>query len=126
MKPAKIHLKVPPGVDEGTQLKVTGEGEAGRQGGPRGNLYVRIHVKPHDEFRREGDDVIYQKSIMATNWIGTTKKVDFPSSIILHEICHGIIIIDSNTKEYILTKGQRIKYQKGYRKGENGGDFHNI
>jgi molecular chaperone DnaJ len=63
MKPAKIHLKVPPGVDEGTQLKVTGEGEAGRQGGPRGNLYVKIHVKPHSYFQREGDDVIYQKTI---------------------------------------------------------------
>jgi molecular chaperone DnaJ len=53
-----IKVKVPPGVDNGSRLRVAGEGEAGTRGGPRGDLYVYIHVKPHKVFKREGDDLI--------------------------------------------------------------------
>lgn len=55
-KTRKLGVKIPPGVDSGTRLKLTGEGEAGGQGGPRGDLYVHIAVKPHEFFeRREAD-----------------------------------------------------------------------
>lgn len=53
-----IKVKIPPGVDDGTRLRRAGEGEAGVRGGPPGDLYVYIHVKPHRLFRREGDDII--------------------------------------------------------------------
>lgn len=53
-----INVKIPPGVDNGSRLRVAGEGEAGVRGGPRGDLYVYIHVKPHRTFKREGDDLI--------------------------------------------------------------------
>lgn len=53
-----IHVKIPAGVDSGTRLRVTGEGESGLRGGPRGDLYVYIYVKPHKIFFREGNDVI--------------------------------------------------------------------
>jgi len=49
---------VPPGVDNGSRLRIAGEGEAGTRGGPPGDLYVYIHVKQHNLFRREGDDLI--------------------------------------------------------------------
>lgn len=53
-----IHVKIPAGVDNGTRLRVSGEGESGLRGGPRGDLYVYIYVKPHKIFSREGNDVI--------------------------------------------------------------------
>jgi|Deesub1362A_J573_1020465.scaffolds.fasta_scaffold00252_6 molecular chaperone DnaJ len=52
-----VTLKVPPGVDTGIRLKVTGEGEAGSYGGPPGDLYVMITVKPHPFFKRKGNDL---------------------------------------------------------------------
>ena len=54
----KIQTKVPAGVDTGVRMRISGEGEAGHRGGPRGDLYVEIHVKPHELFTREGDNLV--------------------------------------------------------------------
>ena len=54
----KIKVKVPPGVSSGTRLRVQGEGEAGGSGGPRGDLFIFINVRPHPIFKREGYDII--------------------------------------------------------------------
>jgi molecular chaperone DnaJ len=54
---ATVKVKIPAGVDNGLRLRVTGEGEAGEGGGPRGDLYVDIEVKAHAHFEREGDDL---------------------------------------------------------------------
>lgn len=62
-RPRTIHVKIPAGVDTGTRLRVPGEGEAGLRGGPRGDLYVYISVRPHRFFRREGNDVICEVPI---------------------------------------------------------------
>ncbi len=51
----RITLKIPPGVDHGSQLRLRGEGEPGEHGGPPGDLFVVIHVERHDFFSREGD-----------------------------------------------------------------------
>jgi len=56
----KIHLTIPGGVDTGSRLRVQGEGEQGLRGGPPGDLYVVIHVEPHEFFEREGDDLYCQ------------------------------------------------------------------
>ncbi len=53
----KLNVKIPPGMDADSRLKMTGEGEAGERGGPAGNLYVRIVVKPHEIFGRQGSDI---------------------------------------------------------------------
>ena len=53
-----VSVKIPAGVDTGSRLRLTNEGEAGRQGGPRGDLYVFIHVEPHDFFERDNSDII--------------------------------------------------------------------
>jgi molecular chaperone DnaJ len=52
-----LSVKVPAGVDEGDQIRLAAEGEAGEQGGPAGDLYVEIRIKPHPIFKREGDDL---------------------------------------------------------------------
>jgi molecular chaperone DnaJ len=56
-------VTVPPGVDQGTQIRVVGEGEPGDQGGPPGNLYVVLDVEPHPVFQRRGDDVLLELQI---------------------------------------------------------------
>jgi molecular chaperone DnaJ len=55
---SKMSVKIPPGVDEGTQIRLAGEGEAGERGGPTGNLYVVVSVKSHPIFQREGTDLL--------------------------------------------------------------------
>ena len=55
---SKIKLRIPPGVDTGSRLRSSGNGEAGLRGGPQGDLYVVLHVKPHEIFQRDGDDLI--------------------------------------------------------------------
>ncbi|MEO1034676.1 MAG: molecular chaperone DnaJ [Pseudomonadota bacterium] len=53
----KLAVKVPAGVDDGDRIRLTGEGEAGRNGGPPGDLYVEIRLAPHRLFEREGADL---------------------------------------------------------------------
>lgn len=53
-----VVVSVPPGMDTGMRLRVAGEGEAGLRGGPRGDLYIFIHVRPHPVFQREGRDLL--------------------------------------------------------------------
>jgi len=51
----KLAVKIPPGVDNGDRIRLSGEGEAGRNGGPPGDLYVEVHVRAHEIFEREGE-----------------------------------------------------------------------
>jgi molecular chaperone DnaJ len=52
-----LNVKVPPGVDTGDRIRLSGEGEAGADGGPTGDLYVQVSVKEHEFFQREGRDL---------------------------------------------------------------------
>jgi molecular chaperone DnaJ len=56
----RVAVKIPGGVDSGSRLRLTGEGEPGSYGGPPGDLYVFIHVEHHDFFERDGTNVICQ------------------------------------------------------------------
>jgi molecular chaperone DnaJ len=56
-KTRTLSVKVPAGVDDGDRIRLSGEGEAGRNGGPPGDLYVEIRVNPHKIFAREGADL---------------------------------------------------------------------
>jgi len=57
-KAVKIQLRIPAGVDTGARLRSSGNGEAGSRGGQSGDLYVVLHVKSHEIFQRDGDDLI--------------------------------------------------------------------
>jgi molecular chaperone DnaJ len=60
---SKITLKIPAGVDTGTRLRSSGNGEGGGHGGPPGDLYVVLHLKPHEIFQRDGDDLVCEVPI---------------------------------------------------------------
>jgi molecular chaperone DnaJ len=56
-------VPIPGGVDNGTQIRLSGEGQPGANGGPNGNVYLEIQVKPHKFFRRKGDDILLDLTI---------------------------------------------------------------
>ena len=73
-----ITVRIPPGVANGYRMRVAGKGNAGRSGGPAGDLYLIISVRPHDFFRREGNDIVCTVPITVTEAaLGT--KIEVPS-----------------------------------------------
>jgi molecular chaperone DnaJ len=71
-----LQVTVPPGIDEGHQIRLSNEGEIGPRGGPAGSLYVAVHVAPHASLKREGTELIYEASVgLAQAALGTTITV---------------------------------------------------
>jgi molecular chaperone DnaJ len=58
-----LNVKIPPGVDNDTQIRLTAEGSPGIDGGPPGNLYVVLHVEKHEFFQRRNDDILLELEI---------------------------------------------------------------
>lgn len=84
-----IKLKIDKGVDNGFEYRLRGEGEAGALGGPPGDLLVVVHIKPHQRFTRDGNDLITSAKIsfvqaalgtsIEINSIGGPQKLDIPA-----------------------------------------------
>lgn len=69
--PKTIEVTIPAGVDDGTRIRVSGQGDAGIRGGPAGDLYIYVHLKPHDLFQRNGHDLLCRAPIsMITAAVG--------------------------------------------------------
>ncbi len=74
----RLTVDVPPGANSGTQIRYSGEGEPGQNGGPHGNLYIVIGVKPHKYFRRQGDDLWVEVAVnMVQAALGA--EISFPT-----------------------------------------------
>ncbi|WEK47028.1 MAG: molecular chaperone DnaJ [Candidatus Andeanibacterium colombiense] len=73
----KLEVAIPPGVDNGTRIRLSGKGEAGPHGAPPGDLYIFIHVKQHAVFEREGTDLFTRIPISFTN-AALGGKVEIP------------------------------------------------
>lgn len=65
-KKRTLNIRIPAGVDTGSRVRVSGEGEAGPNGGPSGDLYVVTHVKKHPIFERQGNDLVLLANISVT------------------------------------------------------------
>ncbi|UAK23026.1 molecular chaperone DnaJ [Sphingomonas nostoxanthinifaciens] len=65
-KSKTLEVRIPPGVDEGTRIRMSGEGEAGARGGPAGDLYIFLHVQRHSVFEREGTSLFARAPISIT------------------------------------------------------------
>ena len=73
-----LSVKIPPGVDDGDRIRLSGEGEQGVNGGPPGDLYVQMQVKPHAVFQREGNDLHCEMPVsFATAALGS--EIDIPT-----------------------------------------------
>ncbi|MCK0128383.1 molecular chaperone DnaJ [Erythrobacter sp. F6033] len=87
-----LAVEIPPGVDTGTRIRLSGKGEAGQRGAPPGDLYIFIHVKPHAVFEREGTTLATRIPVSFTTAAlggsvdipdldGSTNTVDIPTGI---------------------------------------------
>lgn len=74
----KLKINIPPGVETGSRLRVSGEGEAGVNGGPTGDLYVILHIRNHSIFHREGNDIYCDTPIDFTT-AALGGKIDVPT-----------------------------------------------
>ncbi len=77
-KTKKVSIKIPAGVNTGARMRLRGEGEGGRKGGPPGDLYVIVHVEEHEFFQRDGD-VIYCKFPVSMVKAALGCKVEIPT-----------------------------------------------
>lgn len=113
----KIAIKIPPGVDNGSRLRVANEGEPGVLGGPKGDLYVYIYVRPHKEFERSGNDVISHVNIsFAQAALGATVQVNTLDGKVELKIPEG-----TQTGTAFRVKGKGIPY---LRNPKQRGDQH--
>ncbi|WP_298706792.1 molecular chaperone DnaJ [uncultured Veillonella sp.] len=113
----ELEVKIPAGVDNGSRLRVSNEGEPGVNGGPKGDLYVYIYVRPSNEFERQGNEVISKVDItFAQAALGTTIMVNTIDGKVDLKIPAGI---QSGT--ILRIKGKGIPY---LRNPKQRGDQH--
>ncbi len=114
MNKTRTKVKVPAGVDYGNKLRVAGMGEAGTGGGPTGDLIIAIHVKSHEIFEREGDDLFCDVPIKFTlAALGGTIDVPTLSGKAALKIAAGT---QSGTKFRLRKEG--MTSLRGYGKGD--------
>ena len=73
-----VDVRIPPGAQAGSRLRVPGKGNAGRNGGPAGDLYITVRVEPHAFFSREGDDILIHVPITVSE-AGLGAKIEVPT-----------------------------------------------
>ncbi len=113
-KQRSIHIKIPAGVDDGAQLRVSGEGESGTRGGPSGDLYVVIRVKSHDFFEREGDDIYCEVPLtFAQAALGDDIEIPTMTGKVKLKIPTG-----TQTDTYFRLKGKGVPRLRGYGQGD--------
>jgi len=107
-----INVNIPAGVNDEAQLVMRGEGDSGTRGGPSGNLYISVTVKPHEFFLRRGDDIIYELTV---NFVQAAlgDEVEVPSLVGKTKIK---IPAGSQTGKLFRLKGQGVSHlQRGGR-----------
>jgi molecular chaperone DnaJ len=110
----KIHVKIPAGVDNGLRLRMNGEGEAGLRGGPRGDLYIDIHVKSHEFFTREGDNILCEVPLSFVQAaLGCEIEVPTLTGSVVHRVPAG-----TQTGKVFKLKGKGIASLRGYGLGD--------
>jgi molecular chaperone DnaJ len=86
----RVTVKIPAGIDDGQRLRLYGEGEGGATGGPSGDLYVVVHVRPHAQFHRKGDDLYVETPVpFHVMTLGGSFKVDSPAGEIQVHVSAG-------------------------------------
>jgi len=78
MRSEPLVMAVPPGLADGSRIRIAGKGHAGRNGAPPGDLYVTVHVQPHPVFRRDGDD-LHLTVPLAIHEAALGAKIEVPS-----------------------------------------------
>lgn len=113
-KSKKVSIRIPAGVDTGSRMRLTGEGEGGRRGGPSGDLYVIIHVEEHEFFQREGQIIFLRFPLpMVRAALGCEVKV--PT---IHGEAKLKIPAGTQAGEQFTLRGEGVASLRGSRQGD--------
>jgi molecular chaperone DnaJ len=113
-KRRKINVKIPAGIDDGQQLRVTGQGEPGINGGPSGDLYVVFHVREHEFFERDGDDIYCEVPITFTQ-AALGDELEVPT---LHGKVKLKVPAGTQTGTKFRLRGKGVPNVRGYGVGD--------
>ena len=111
---SRIKIKIPAGVDTGSKLRSVGNGEAGARGGPQGDLYVVLHVKEDDLFRRDGDDLICEVPVRFVD-AALGAEIEVPT---LNGSSQIRVPAGTQTGTVFRLKGKGVKNVQGYGHGD--------
>jgi molecular chaperone DnaJ len=110
----RLHVKIPAGVDNGSRLRLQGEGGEGSNGGPAGDLYVFIHAEPHEFFQREDNNIICEIPIsIARAALGADIEVPTLDGKRTLTIPRG-----TQSGEVFVLRGEGIRNIRGYGRGD--------
>ncbi len=109
----QLTIPIPAGIDDGMRIKMAGQGDAGDNGGPPGDLYIYIRVKPHEIFARDGDDLIMQLPVsFSESALGCKKEIP----ILLSGSCRISIPEGTQNGKVLRIKGEGLP--NVHRKGK--------
>lgn len=109
-----LSIDIPAGIDNGEQLRVSGKGEPGVNGGPNGDLYIEIRVLPHELYRREGNDIYLDLPVTITDLcLGCKKTIKTMDGYVDLKIKDG-----SQPGEILRIKGKGINNPDSWKKGD--------
>ncbi len=112
-KRKEIEVTIPEGVDTGYQLRISGKGSAGTNGGPNGDIYIEFKVKPHPLFEREDEDIYLTVPLTITEAIlGCKKEIPTLSGNVILEVKPG-----TNSGDKVKLKGKGVKKINAFGKG---------
>jgi molecular chaperone DnaJ len=110
----KIKLKIPPGIDNGYSLRLRGEGKPGVRGGPKGDIYVVVHVRPHEVFKRSGSD-LYCEAHISFPQAALGTKIHVPT---LEGKARLKIPAGTQTGTMFRLKGKGVPHLHGWGRGD--------
>lgn len=114
-KKQHVKIKVPPGVDTGMRLRMSGYGDAGEAGGLAGDLYVFISVEPHSVFQREGDDIFVELPLSFSEAaLGCKKELPTPHG----SSCRVSIPEGTQSGKILRVKGEGAPNVHGRGRGD--------
>jgi molecular chaperone DnaJ len=109
-----LSVKIPAGIDEGDRIRLSGEGEAGMNGGPPGDLYVVIHLKEHAVFQRDGNDLHCQMPVSFTT-AALGGEIEIPT---LEGQAKVKIPAETQTGQVLRLRGKGIKGVRASHPGD--------
>ena len=109
-----LTIDIPAGIDNGEQLRVSGKGEPGMNGGPNGDLYIEVRILPHELYRREGNDIYIDLPVTITDLcLGCKKVIKTMDGEVEIKIKEG-----SQPGEILRIKGKGINNPDSWKKGD--------
>ncbi len=110
----RLNVKVPAGVDEGSKIRLAGKGQPGRNGGPAGDLYIQVHLRPHPLLERKGQDLYLDVPVtVGEATLGASVTVPTPDGEVSLKVPPG-----SQSGQKLRLRGRGVKDSKGGAAGD--------